>query len=141
MTGQILTVPIQLPLPVKEEQESAIQAARRITFHLIGAFCQVIKVDLPPAHGEHTQSDLIDAERELVRLPLRQIQHLDLHVAAHKIGTVYSSLLPSRYKTELGIFYTPPSLVRRLIDQLDQEGIDWSATRILDPACGGAAFL
>ena len=51
------------------------------------------------------------------------------------------SMLPGEYRSAYGIYYTPAFLVHRLIEQATLAGIDWTCARILDPACGGGAFL
>ncbi|MDF1592912.1 MAG: Eco57I restriction-modification methylase domain-containing protein [Desulfobacterales bacterium] len=61
--------------------------------------------------------------------------------AAYRIGLIYTSLLPSQYRTKNGIYYTPPALANRLLDQAETAGIDWKTCKVLDPACGGSAFL
>ncbi len=61
--------------------------------------------------------------------------------AAHQIGLIYTSLLPKEYRARHGIYYTPSALANRLLDQVEKAGIDWSTCKILDPACGGSAFL
>jgi adenine-specific DNA-methyltransferase len=65
---------------------------------------------------------------------------LDLSEAFYQIGELYTFLLPADYRTRHGIYYTPPPLVARLLDLLEAQGIDWATARVLDPACGGAAF-
>jgi adenine-specific DNA-methyltransferase len=62
-------------------------------------------------------------------------------VAADQIGLAYTSMLPRDHRAAHGIYYTPRLLVRRLIDQATVAGVDWSCARVLDPACGGGAFL
>jgi adenine-specific DNA-methyltransferase len=62
-------------------------------------------------------------------------------VAADQIGLAYTSMLPREHRATHGIYYTPPILVRRLIDQATVAGVDWTCARVLDPACGGGAFL
>ncbi len=61
--------------------------------------------------------------------------------AGYRIGCIYTAGLPERFRSELGVFYTPPSLCQRLIEVVSNAGIDWTSARVLDPACGGAAFL
>ncbi len=61
--------------------------------------------------------------------------------ASYALGTIYTSLLPSDYRSKNGVYYTPPSLTKRLIDQSSKAGIDWVKASVLDPACGGGAFL
>lgn len=57
------------------------------------------------------------------------------------IGSLYTSLLPPLLRAGRGAYYTPPLLAERLLDLLTAEGCDWTAVRVLDPACGGGAFL
>jgi adenine-specific DNA-methyltransferase len=39
------------------------------------------------------------------------------------------------------VYYTPPALTERLLDLVEEAGVDWGHGRVLDPACGGGAFL
>lgn len=57
------------------------------------------------------------------------------------VGQLYTALLPDTLRKALGAFYTPPVLVKRLLELIGLEGFDWRKGRIIDPACGGAAFL
>ena len=57
------------------------------------------------------------------------------------IGQLYTSLLPDALRKALGAYYTPPALVERLLELVSLIGFDWARGRIIDPACGGAAFL
>lgn len=61
--------------------------------------------------------------------------------AAYHIGLIYTCMLPRPHRAELGIYYTPPALTDRLITQASNAGVDWKTCRVLDPACGGGAFL
>lgn len=60
---------------------------------------------------------------------------------AYLIGNLYTQLLPDTYRSSNGVYYTPPALAERLLDLLAAEGADWGNSVILDPACGGGAFL
>ncbi|MGY0782515.1 HsdM family class I SAM-dependent methyltransferase [Azospirillum argentinense] len=66
---------------------------------------------------------------------------LDPEEAAYAIGMTYTGMLPEPYRASYGIYYTPPELTARLIDQATVAGVDWASCRVLDPACGGGAFL
>lgn len=66
---------------------------------------------------------------------------LDAESATHQIGLAYTGMLPSEYRAARGIYYTPPALTARLIAQATAAGVDWTRARVLDPACGGGAFL
>ena len=50
-------------------------------------------------------------------------------------------MLPAEYRVRHGIYFTPPALAERMLDQATDAGIDWVKARVLDPACGGGAFL
>lgn len=69
------------------------------------------------------------------------IAGLPLLSAAHELSGLYTALLPEQLRAQRGAFYTPPSLAERLLDLSTSEGIDWATCRVLDPACGGGAFL
>jgi adenine-specific DNA-methyltransferase len=66
---------------------------------------------------------------------------LDDETAAYEIGLAYTGMLPAAYRGQHGVYYTPPALTARLIDQATWAGTDWTSARVLDPACGGGAFL
>lgn len=61
--------------------------------------------------------------------------------AGYLLGELYTSLLPVKRRSEFGVFFTPPALARRLLVLAEQSGVDWRTATILDPACGGGAFL
>ena len=66
---------------------------------------------------------------------------LDAETAAYHIGLTYTCTLPRAHRASMGIYYTPPCLTARLIAQATASGVDWATCRVLDPACGGGAFL
>lgn len=71
----------------------------------------------------------------------RAAASVDVVTAGYFIGTTYAAALPSETRARRGVYYTPPALVTRLLDQVTAAGIDWTRCRVLDPACGGGAFL
>jgi adenine-specific DNA-methyltransferase len=66
---------------------------------------------------------------------------MDVIAASYGIGAAYTALLPEQTRSRWGVYYTPPTLVHRLLDEATNAGVDWSSCRVLDPACGGGAFL
>lgn len=66
---------------------------------------------------------------------------LGVETAAYQIGLAYTGMLPADLRGAQGIYYTPPALTARLIAQATAAGTDWTNARVLDPACGGGAFL
>ncbi|XYX41298.1 HsdM family class I SAM-dependent methyltransferase [Candidatus Erwinia dacicola] len=61
--------------------------------------------------------------------------------AGFLIGSIYTVMLPAAYRSEKGAYYTPPPLVARLLDMAEKSGVDFSKASVIDPACGGGAFL
>lgn len=61
--------------------------------------------------------------------------------AGFLIGSVYTVMLPSTLRSSLGAYYTPPPLVSRLLDLAENAGVDFGSATVIDPACGGGAFL
>jgi len=66
---------------------------------------------------------------------------LDVIEASYLLGNVYTAVLPETVRANQGIFYTPPSLTHRLIQIAEAAGVNWASAKIIDPACGGGAFL
>lgn len=89
----------------------------------------VALADLSP----FTVADARAFGRDLARLPVPE--------AVAALGRLYTQALPPAHRTKHGIFYTPPALVRRLLDKAEAAGHDWRAGRAIDPSCGGGAFL
>lgn len=70
-----------------------------------------------------------------------QLAQLEPRAALTLAGTLYTTALPAAYRGTHGIFYTPPPLVDRLLLMAEEAAVDWKTARVLDPACGGGAFL
>lgn len=80
-------------------------------------------------------------DRRLARQAAGALEHLSEIEASYLIGTLYTALLPASLRAARGAYYTPPVLAERLLDLATAEGIDWSTASVIDPACGGGAFL
>lgn len=61
--------------------------------------------------------------------------------AGYIIGNYYTSLLPDNFRAKYGVYYTPPTIVERLIEIISDQEVNWQEYSVLDPACGGSAFL
>lgn len=66
---------------------------------------------------------------------------LDVMDASYMIGVLYTGMMPGTFRAQLGAYYTPPALCERLLDMATEAGVDWRSAQVLDPACGGGAFL
>ena len=66
---------------------------------------------------------------------------MDAESAAYHIGLTYTGMLSPAHRAATGAYYTPPLLGARLVERATCAGVDWRTARVLDPACGGGAFL
>ncbi len=69
------------------------------------------------------------------------LKRLSLQEAAYWLSTAYTALSPAEYRKRLAMYFTPPPIANRLLDDLADEGALFDRHSFLDPACGGAAFL
>ncbi len=60
---------------------------------------------------------------------------------SYLMGCLYTALIPKDMRSRYGVYYTPPALSKHLIHMTEQAGADWRQATVLDPACGGGAFL
>ncbi len=88
--------------------------------------------------GSYPLSEALESIAEIVG---KLASHLEPEIAAYQIGLTYTYILPAAYRSTHGIYYTPPVLTERLIHMATDTGVDWTSCRVLDPACGGGAFL
>ena len=95
---------------------------------------------VPPGPGENDEA-LLSPAIELAGALGKAAACFPVTDASYYIGGTYTAMLPVDVRSKLGIFYTPPVLVDRLLDGTTEAGVDWSTCSVLDPACGGGAFL
>jgi len=70
-----------------------------------------------------------------------QLRRLPFLEAAYWLSTAYTALSPKEYRKRLAMYFTPPPIANRLLDDLAEQGARFDIHSFLDPACGGAAFL
>ena len=103
--------------------------------------CQQRKVDIPLRETNFPLSTLSwEALRKAGKIGLL-VSKMDVINAGYYISSIYTRMMPAERRTSWGVFYTPPAIVNRLIENVTKNGFDWRTGRILDPACGGGAFL
>ena len=78
---------------------------------------------------------------ELARAVGQEAGELTIEQACYQLSATYTALVPSGTRSDLGMYYTPPALTDRLLDMAAEAGIEWRSAHVLDPACGGGAFL
>lgn len=95
----------------------------------------------PLSSAPITKGALNASETALASDIARQLSNFSAAEASYLAGTIYTALLPADVRSRLGAYYTPPSVVDRLLDRATDAGHDWATGTVLDPACGGGAFL
>ena len=109
----------------------------RAGFHGLGEL-RGIPPDLDVAHPPGVSGASVDG---FARTIGQAVARLDVTQAGHAVGSIYTGLLPRGFRAAHGAYYTPPALCERLLDLAEAAGVDWGSARVLDPACGGGAFL
>ncbi len=126
-----------------ERRQPSVNNARSVVRQLVEAYWAAFSdISLRPLdaflHEDLPQGGLTDQAARSLGVRLAETSPLD---AGFVIGRLYTSLLPTRYRSTYGIYFTPPTLVRRLLDLARGSGVRLASATVLDPACGGGAFL
>lgn len=129
----------------RRTETDAVSLARAFAQHAVKAWWRQLAVRISGAHT------LRACECSLTDLPANLLARaesmghaaaeLSVQEAGYELGLAYTSMLPTEYRVRYGIYYTPPALAERMLDQATEAGVDWTKARVLDPACGGGAFL
>lgn len=69
------------------------------------------------------------------------VDKFQLEEGMYWLSSAYSLLIGAKDRREQSLYFTPPSLTKRLLDDLVSSGADYASDSFCDPACGGAAFL
>jgi adenine-specific DNA-methyltransferase len=122
-----------------------IEYARSFTFLIVKSYwCHIHKDKSLLLPSFDTLKKIVELDNLLISLADAlgaAASKLNFIEASYQIGNIYTSVLPEDYRSINGIYYTPPSLTYRIIQMAEDAGIDWTSANILDPACGGGAFL
>ena len=127
--------------------EDRLAFARGFVFDAISAYwrelqplkgCGTSLLELPPSVE---RTSVPEPSREAARAIGAIAAGLNAMGASYLLGVLYTVTMPDEFRTQLGAYYTPPALCERLLDMATEAGIDWRSVRVLDPACGGGAFL
>jgi len=98
-------------------------------------FINNVKKKYNTIFGEQEQ---ITLNKEMVRLIVKEIQHISLLKSSKDIlSDAFEIFVSKILKDEGGQFFTPSNVIKFMINYLDPE-ID---SKILDPACGHGGFL
>ena len=152
-----------LPAPLPADVREALPAARKLAAAVKGehrlAFARAVVLDVvsaywrasPPAPGSRWPLRRLPSDVELcsgtgetanlARTIGTAAAALRAEDAGYLVGVLYTGMMPVGVRAERGAYYTPPALCERLLDLAAAAGVDWRSARVLDPACGGGAFL
>ena len=121
--------------------------ARAVVFRVVSSYWKQLQAEsgrgwplceLPPDIGLSSVPEEVTELAESIGTVAAGLDVLD---ASYLIGVLYTGMMPGGVRARLGAYYTPPALCERLLDMATEAGVDWCSARVLDPACGGGAFL
>lgn len=127
--------------------EERLEFARRLVFASMCAYWKAVNVDIArkwpisDLPEENRVAAISGSAAELAERIGATAANLDVMEASYVIGVLYTITMPRKIRAKFGAYYTPPALCERLLDMATEAGIDWRDARVLDPACGGGAFL
>ena len=127
--------------------EARLAFARAVVFGAVSAYWT--HVDAVSRRGWALRDVPCETELPVVSEEARELaesigtaaSELEVADASYMIGGLYTGMMPGTFRTQLGAYYTPPALCEWLLDMATDAGVDWGSARVLDPACGGGAFL
>ena len=138
---------IQQVLALSEDSSDRLKFARSFVYSTISAYWsgltseQAGRWPLRSLPSDFSPEPLCSEAAKLARALGAGAAQLDVMEASYTIGVIYTRLMPKGTRSRLGAHYTPPALCHRLLDLATEAGVDWRTARVLDPACGGGAFL
>lgn len=129
------------------ETEGRLTFARAMTYAAVSAYWKQLENGSPdrwpltelPASISLMQLD--ESASVLAHSVGAAAAELEVMEASYIIGVLYTAMMPGTIRADFGAYYTPPALCERLLDMASESGVDWRTARVLDPACGGGAFL
>ena len=126
----------------------SVEIASAVTTHAVRGWWAVL-VDRLGASGKAISIPSSRANRWSIPVDMRWeaqqfgtlLADLAVPEAVAEFGKLYSRALPPTVRGKRGIFYTPPMLVKHLLDRATEAGMDWQRGKAISPACGGGQFL
>ena len=128
-------------------REERLDFARAVVLAVVSAYWKALRAvsgrgwslrELPSDIGLASVPEEAEEQAERIGIAAAGLDVLD---AGYTIGVLYTGLMPDRFRAQIGAYYTPLALCERLLDMATEAGVDWCSARVLDPACGGGAFL
>ena len=142
---QALSCARDLAAAVKREHHLAF--ARAVVLHVVSAYWRALQPErgrqrrLRQPRSDIDIASLTEESANLAHTIGNAAALLPVADAGYLVGLLYTGMMPDRFRADRGAYYTPPALCERLLDLATEAGVDWRTARVLDPACGGGAFL
>jgi adenine-specific DNA-methyltransferase len=123
--------------------ENRLALARSLTFTAAAAYAASLHpARIPPQVPDDIGLVPLNPEAAGVAMQLGAgLAGIPAGEAAYLLGCIYTSALPADFRAAHGVFYTPPEIVRHVLDMAERAGTDWRGARCLDPSAGGGAFV
>lgn len=112
--------------------------AETIVGSILHVWCAASFPELPSARLRKSDSLLCNRH---IRAFAQMLERQPFIEAAYWLSSSYTLLCSDKHRDSLAMFFTPPPLTTRLLDDLEINGAKFDSHTFLDPACGGAAFL
>ncbi len=112
-----------------------------MSFYWKARFKENLKFKLPGYSQQQFLKKLADNILLEAKMLGEEMAKFECIEASYLIGNIYTATIPEEIRSANGVFYTPPNLTSRLLNLAEDAGVRWNNAKILDPACGGGAFL
>ena len=103
-----------------------------VVMHVLACLCEAV----PPAFSQPEESWKRHLDAYCGWLCSMDHEH-----AIYWLGCLYSYLIPADQRKRQSVYFTPPMLTQPMLRQLCYQDIKQIHGHIVDPACGGGAFL
>ncbi len=120
----------EMDIYIREEETEEELLERIQTF-----FQLKVKKKYPDIIGENEQ---ITLNKDLLFIIIKKLEHISLLESSKDIlSDAFEIFVSKMLKDEGGQFFTPPNIVKFMVNYLDPE----EDSKVLDPACGHGGFL
>jgi len=116
----------------------SLDEAKRLTKTVLFLWQKSTYPDLA-LKAPYGSSHIIDLDR--VRNFARWLESQPFNEAAYWLASAYANWVGNEIRTQQALYFTPPKLADRVIDDLISRGASLATHHWHDPASGGAAFL
>lgn len=107
----------------------------------LAALAMLVKLRYPALTRHMKRPASVIARTPVVEQLAQWLAEMAPLEAAFWLSSTYANLVSEETRKDRALYFTPPNLSARILGNLRRHGVDFAKARVLDPACGGAAFL